>query len=304
MYLSPSRYNDIFPGDGCPERFREARCGIPVFLSVLLHLLVIFCFFYWLPGGKGCLMPGDRIVEINLVSLAGSSYGPAGPVIIKNVQGRTSVPRMLKSSAPVKHAAPVVAVPPKIERPKEISEKPEEKPVIIKEEIETPVKSNELLPGHSSEVIGDENTAPLKNVSYSSAESNPEMTSESTGSYADEPASIDGTGNSGPGPTSSDPGEIPSGQGYVDENFYYVKDLITRNIVYPAVARRMKWQGTVEVSFVVLENGSVEDIRIVASSGYSVLDKNIVSVIKSVQPFPGPPTAAEFTMPIRYILKN
>ncbi len=91
---------------------------------------------------------------------------------------------------------------------------------------------------------------------------------------------------------------------YVDKNFYYVKDLIMQNITYPAVARRMKWQGTAVITFVVLEDGSVKNIKIKSGSGHSMLDKNITDAIRKAQPFPCPPAAAEFTMPIKYTLTH
>ncbi len=93
-------------------------------------------------------------------------------------------------------------------------------------------------------------------------------------------------------------------QQYVAENFYYIQALITKHLSYPPIARRMKWQGVVVVTFVVSENGMVEQIKVVSSSGHSMLDKNVIATIKSVQPFPEPPVKAELKMPIKFVLTH
>lgn len=87
---------------------------------------------------------------------------------------------------------------------------------------------------------------------------------------------------------------------YLKEHFNYIRDLITRNLAYPAVARRMGWKGQMIVSFVICEGGRVENIRILKSSGHRILDENAVNTIKRIQPFPKPPVKAEIVIPIAY----
>jgi protein TonB len=65
----------------------------------------------------------------------------------------------------------------------------------------------------------------------------------------------------------------------------------------------MGWKGKVLVSFIIKENGSVENSKVLTSSGYEILDKNVLSVIKEVQPFPKPPVKAELIIPIAYKLE-
>ena len=40
------------------------------------------------------------------------------------------------------------------------------------------------------------------------------------------------------------------------------------------------------LKFTILSNGQTEDIKIVKSSGYKILDKSAVSTIKKANPFP------------------
>jgi protein TonB len=103
-----------------------------------------------------------------------------------------------------------------------------------------------------------------------------------------------GTGGSGTG----------SGQAtYLREHFVYIRDLIMKNLKYPATARRLGWKGAVTVSFVVLENGATRDIKIIKSSGHDILDQAVIQTIQQTQPFPKPPVKAELTIPIVFQLK-
>lgn len=90
---------------------------------------------------------------------------------------------------------------------------------------------------------------------------------------------------------------------YLREHFAYIRDLILKNLTYPAIAKRFGWQGNLLVSFIVREDGEAERIKILKSSGYALLDTNVVDTIRDVQPFPKPPTKAELIIPIAYVLK-
>lgn len=90
--------------------------------------------------------------------------------------------------------------------------------------------------------------------------------------------------------------------GYIKANFSYIKDMIQRNIAYPHVARRNGWTGMVKVSFIVSSSGNVNDIKVMKSSGFKILDKNAVEAVKSSSPFPEPPVEAQIIVPILYSL--
>jgi len=92
-------------------------------------------------------------------------------------------------------------------------------------------------------------------------------------------------------------------QRYVSEHFLYIKKIIQQNLTYPHAAKRAGWSGVVTVSFMVLENGRVDHIKILISSGYSVLDNNVIKTIQEVSPFPRPPVKALLQMPIVYQLE-
>jgi protein TonB len=89
---------------------------------------------------------------------------------------------------------------------------------------------------------------------------------------------------------------------YVKNNFLYIRDLIQKNITYPMFARHMGWQGKVTVSFLILSDGRISDIKVKQSSGKDILDKNAVETVKRASPFPPPPVKAEITVPVVYAL--
>jgi len=89
---------------------------------------------------------------------------------------------------------------------------------------------------------------------------------------------------------------------YLKEHFRYIRDLIMKNLTYPLLARKMGWKGQVTVSFIICEKGTVERIRIIKSSGHKILDENVESTIREVQPFPKPPVRAEIIIPVVYRL--
>jgi TonB family protein len=124
-------------------------------------------------------------------------------------------------------------------------------------------------------------------------------------------AETDGTADSVPASSaeaSAGPADTGHGEdmkrGYLIENFLYIKNRITRHLSYPPVARRLKWQGIAVVTFYILENGLVENIKIASSSGHQLLDNHVIDTVKHLQPFPKPPVRAEITIPVKYILSD
>jgi len=89
---------------------------------------------------------------------------------------------------------------------------------------------------------------------------------------------------------------------YRKEHFEYIRKIIQQNIAYPDRAQRNGWEGQVVVMFSVMQNGRVKDIRIRKSSGYGILDENVLETIRKVEPFPRPPVAVELVIPVSYRL--
>lgn len=52
-----------------------------------------------------------------------------------------------------------------------------------------------------------------------------------------------------------------------------VMELISRELTYPAIARRKGWQGIVKLELHIEADGSITDLQLAESSGYSILDR-------------------------------
>ena len=93
-------------------------------------------------------------------------------------------------------------------------------------------------------------------------------------------------------------------QQYVQLHYQYIQCGIQKQITYPFIARKRGWEGKVVVGFVICEDGRVENMRIIQSSGFKALDRNAVETIKRAAPFPNPPARAELTVPVIYRLRE
>ncbi|OGR75674.1 MAG: hypothetical protein A2X32_03395 [Elusimicrobia bacterium GWC2_64_44] len=90
---------------------------------------------------------------------------------------------------------------------------------------------------------------------------------------------------------------------YLSRNFSGIRDRINAGLVYPAIARKMGWSGRVLVSFVVLTDGRVRNVRVREGCGHDVLDRSAVEAVKRCAPYPPPPEEAELLVPITYRLE-
>ncbi|MDA8091516.1 MAG: energy transducer TonB [Nitrospiraceae bacterium] len=91
--------------------------------------------------------------------------------------------------------------------------------------------------------------------------------------------------------------------GYVNEHLDYIMELIGKNLKYPLAARKMGWTGKVVIAFIISVDGHVCNVRIIKTSGYSMLDDNAVNTIKKISLFPKPRVNVELTIPITYRLE-
>jgi len=98
-------------------------------------------------------------------------------------------------------------------------------------------------------------------------------------------------------------GNLGQGSG-MRYDFNYVRQRILRSLHFPAIARKMGLSGKIVVSFVLKENGQVEGITVVSSSGHEILDSTVVATIRRVAPFPRPPVSAQLMLPIVFHLKS
>lgn len=108
-----------------------------------------------------------------------------------------------------------------------------------------------------------------------------------------------------PTPSPSFPAEkINAEEEYLDDHLSSIRDLLLKYRKYPSQAARLKQEGVVKVTFRLKQNGEIEDIRILGSSGYDILDSDAMALIqKTAEYFPKPPKTVRITVPLNYALK-
>lgn len=86
-----------------------------------------------------------------------------------------------------------------------------------------------------------------------------------------------------------------------------LQTVLARYLIYPPVARKRGWEGTVIVSLRVTPEGALKDIQLARSSGYDVLDRSALRALGRIPriDFVGVAahhTALQLRIPIRYKL--
>ena len=119
------------------------------------------------------------------------------------------------------------------------------------------------------------------------------------------PTSVAGLADAGKdsaakGDSGATPVMVGGGQQKPFYNLDYIRILIMKNLSFPSSARKLGLKGKVTVAFILKKDGTVEDISILTSSGYEILDSNVVETISKIAPFPRPPGQAHVVLPIDY----
>jgi periplasmic protein TonB len=91
---------------------------------------------------------------------------------------------------------------------------------------------------------------------------------------------------------------------FLDAHLGEIRALLIQNLRYPRNAQRLKMQGEVRVSFRLKSDGSVENIEVVKSSGFEILDEDAKALIKNTAPqFPKPSKSINLSIPLSYLLR-
>lgn len=91
---------------------------------------------------------------------------------------------------------------------------------------------------------------------------------------------------------------------FLDAHLGKIRALLVQNLKYPRNAQRLKMQGEVRVSFHLKSDGSVENIEVIQSSGFELLDEDAKTLIKNTAPqFPKPTKSITLSVPLAYLLR-
>ena len=82
-----------------------------------------------------------------------------------------------------------------------------------------------------------------------------------------------------------------------------IRQAIERHVIYPTIGRRLGWAGKVVLTFVLREDGSVEDVRVRESSGHQALDQSATQAVHRAVPLPHASESVQIVMPIEFALR-
>ncbi len=84
-----------------------------------------------------------------------------------------------------------------------------------------------------------------------------------------------------------------------------IRWMIENSLSYPAIAKKLKIEGVVVVSFSLKQDGYLENIHIVSSSGSSTLDKKALQTVSSLDgEYPHLEKKVDLKIPIAFSLKK
>ena len=87
------------------------------------------------------------------------------------------------------------------------------------------------------------------------------------------------------------------------EQLARIRTMIENALCYPAIAKKLRLEGVVTVSFSLRSNGYVENIQIISSSGSSVLDKKALETVLSLNgEYPHLEKKVDLSLPISFSL--
>ena len=107
-------------------------------------------------------------------------------------------------------------------------------------------------------------------------------------------------GGSGAG-TTADTGREGLEEG--SENYNHIRDAVLKNVRYPDRARLLGLEGKVLLSFVVLEDGTISDIKVIDSSCHRILDESAKEAVAATRIGGKLPCRILVRLPIAYKLK-
>ena len=90
-----------------------------------------------------------------------------------------------------------------------------------------------------------------------------------------------------------------------EAQFSIISKLVREHLEYPYLARRMGWEGEVLLFFRLNPTGEVEELKVLKSSGFEVLDKSAVNAVKRASKhFPRPKQIVLIKLPIQFKLEK
>jgi protein TonB len=157
------------------------------------------------------------------------------------------------------------------EIPETAPDKGQAKPPVLPIQVATPADRSEACVPATSETRGE---AVRSALSIAQAEAASGGAVAAFGGHSGSDASLPERGISDGNRVESASMTNREGLAEGGENYRYIRDAILKNLRYPERARRLGLEGKVLLSFVVLEDGTTSEIKVLDGSRHRILDES------------------------------
>jgi protein TonB len=261
--------------------------------SLLVHAAVFGAIFYGLDATPPVIALERQTFCVSLADFPSTERKTA----VRAPAEQKAEP--VKKTKPVPKAAPKPDVTPVKKRvqkeevlQKQVTAKPQtiQKPEPIEhtKPIAAPQPISEVLPEQTPEIKAQ----PTEAAPLSEAFASPPSHAVTSAAPADSPPTPDAIQKADP----IGPGATVLGQ---------IRAMIENAITYPAIARRLRLEGVVTLSFMLTPDGAVARAEVLQSSGSSVLDRKALNTLWDLSgDFPSLESITQLTIPITFSLKK
>lgn len=193
---------------------------------------------------------------------------------------------------------------PKVSPFKEEIESKEEKPTVEKPTPAQPIQRPITLPEQKQQALEkppekpdqppEESKAENSQTSLPTPQAQPQLSPQPT-----QPQKID-LSQGRPEQFKTPPKKDEDIDGYLKDLIRHLNQQARERDLYPPIAKRLKIEGEVIVRLTINEDGTIEEnsIMIVEGSGYNVLDRGAIEILKKLQPLKKPPKRITVEIPI------
>ena len=250
--------------------------------SLAVHMAVFAAVFHALNA-----VPDIMAVEKKVMTVSLAAYKPSagGQPQMRVIQPR---PEPVKKVQPKPASKPVKHVRKEHVPQKQAAAKPKKpEPVKSTLPVAEPAPIQKALPETTPEIKAQ----PTEAAPLSEALASPPSQTVTSAVPADSPPTPDTQKTADPMPGATVLGQI--------------RAMIEQAITYPAVARRLRLEGVVVLSFMLTPDGAVAKAEVQHSSGSSVLDRKALNTLWDLSgDFPSLESITQLTIPITFSLKK